>query len=63
VGLKEGIGKGTVLLEDFERADAIFVIGQIPGASSLHMMTELPNTSRRGVLIVAINPLRERTLA
>ncbi|RUP22431.1 molybdopterin-dependent oxidoreductase, partial [Methylobacterium sp.] len=26
-----GIGKGTVLLEDFEKADAIFCVGQNPG--------------------------------
>ena len=34
VGLPEsiGIGKGTVLLEDFDATDAIFVIGQHDGA-------------------------------
>jgi molybdopterin-dependent oxidoreductase alpha subunit len=64
VGLPEsiGIGKGTVLLEDFASADAIFVIGQNPGTNSPRMMTELRNASRRGAPIVAINPLRERAL-
>jgi molybdopterin-dependent oxidoreductase alpha subunit len=64
VGLPEsiGIGKGTVLLEDFEYADAIFVIGQNPGTNSPRMMTELRNASRRGVPIVVLNPLRERAL-
>jgi len=64
VGLPEsiGIGKGTVLLEDFEATDAIFVIGQNPGTNSPRMMTSLRNASRRGVPIVAINPLRERAL-
>ena len=64
VGLPEsiGIGKGTVLLDDFEHADAIFVIGQNPGTNSPRMMTELRNASRRGVPIVALNPLRERAL-
>src|SRR5580693_7382845 len=64
VGLPEsiGIGKGTVLLEDFETTDAIFVIGQNPGTNSPRMMTELHNASRRGVPIVAMNPLRERAL-
>ncbi|HEV7716079.1 MAG TPA: FdhF/YdeP family oxidoreductase, partial [Steroidobacteraceae bacterium] len=57
-----GVGKGTVLLEDFELTDAIFVIGQNPGTNSPRMMTELRNASRRGVPIVAINPLRERAL-
>ncbi|HUB47465.1 MAG TPA: FdhF/YdeP family oxidoreductase [Acetobacteraceae bacterium] len=64
VGLPEsiGIGKGTVLLEDFDEADAIFVIGQNPGTNSPRMMTSLRDAARRGVPIVAINPLRERAL-
>src|ERR1700733_3124967 len=64
VGLAEsiGIGKGTVLLEDFEVTDAIFVIGQNPGTNSPRMMTSLRDAARRGVPIVAINPLRERAL-
>jgi len=64
VGLPQsiGIGKGTVLLEDFDAADAIFVAGQNPGTNSPRMMTALRNASRRGVPIVAINPLRERAL-
>ena len=64
VGLPEsiGIGKGTVLLEDFDATGAIFVIGQNPGTNSPRMMTSLRNASRRGVPIVAINPLRERAL-
>jgi molybdopterin-dependent oxidoreductase alpha subunit len=64
VGLPEsiGIGKGTVLLEDFDVTDAIFVIGQNPGTNSPRMMTSLREASRRGVPIVAINPLRERAL-
>src|ERR1700757_5087221 len=41
VGLPEsiGIGKGTVILDDFSQADAIFVIGQNPGTNSPRMMT------------------------
>jgi molybdopterin-dependent oxidoreductase alpha subunit len=64
VGLPEsiGIGKGTVLLEDFDKTDAIFVIGQNPGTNSPRMMTSLRDASRRGVPIVAMNPLRERAL-
>src|SRR5580693_4816193 len=64
VGLPEsiGIGKGTVVLEDFDKTDAIFVIGQNPGTNSPRMMTSLRNASRRGVPIVALNPLRERAL-
>jgi formate dehydrogenase major subunit len=64
VGLPEsiGIGKGTVVLDDFDHAEAIFVIGQNPGTNSPRMMTELHKASRRGVPIVVINPLRERAL-
>src|SRR6202453_663750 len=64
VGLPEsiGIGKGTVVLEDFDATDAIFVAGQNPGTNSPRMMTPLREASRRGVPIVAINPLRERAL-
>jgi molybdopterin-dependent oxidoreductase alpha subunit len=64
VGLPEsiGIGKGTVILDDFAHADAIFVIGQNPGTNSPRMMTELWNASRRGAPIVVLNPLRERAL-
>src|SRR5271166_2152770 len=64
VGLPEsiGIGKGTVVLDDFETTDAIFVIGQNPGTNSPRMMTPLREASRRGVPIVAMNPLRERAL-
>jgi molybdopterin-dependent oxidoreductase alpha subunit len=57
-----GIGKGTVVLEDFEHADAIFILGQNPGTNSPRMMTELHNASRRGVPIVVFNPLKERAL-
>ena len=43
VGLPEsiGIGKGTVLLDDFAMTDAIFMIGQNPGTNSPRMMTQL----------------------
>src|SRR6195256_5825227 len=57
-----GVGKGTVILDDFSHADAIFVIGQNPGTNSPRMMTELRNASRRGVPIVVLHPLRERAL-
>jgi molybdopterin-dependent oxidoreductase alpha subunit len=64
IGLPEriGIGKGTVLLDDFDHAEAIFVIGQNPGTNSPRMMTELHKASRRGAPIVVINPFRERAL-
>jgi molybdopterin-dependent oxidoreductase alpha subunit len=64
VGLPEsiGIGKGTVVLDDFAHADAIFITGQNPGTNSPRMLTELHRASRRNVPIVVFNPLRERAL-
>jgi molybdopterin-dependent oxidoreductase alpha subunit len=57
-----GAGKGTCLLDDFEHCDAIFIFGQNPGTNSPRMMTDLRAAARRGVPIVAFNPLRERAL-
>jgi molybdopterin-dependent oxidoreductase alpha subunit len=54
-----GIGKGTVTLEDFDHADAIFVIGQNPGTNHPRMLTTLQEAARRGCRIVSINPLVE----
>ncbi len=57
-----GVGKGTVGLADFEKADAIFVIGQNPGTNHPRMLTTLLEAKARGARIVSINPLRERAL-
>lgn len=54
-----GVGKGTVLLEDFELAQAIFVIGQNPGTNHPRMLTALQKAKRNGCKIVHINPLPE----
>ena len=54
-----GIGKGTVKLEDFEKADAIFVIGQNPGTNHPRMLTALEAAKARGATIVSVNPLPE----
>jgi molybdopterin-dependent oxidoreductase alpha subunit len=57
-----GVGKGTVTLDDFEKADAIFVFGQNPGTNHPRMLGELRAASKRGARIVSFNPLRERGL-
>ena len=54
-----GIGKGCVKLDDFEHADAIFIIGQNPGTNHPRMMTTLEHAKKHGAAIVAINPIRE----
>jgi molybdopterin-dependent oxidoreductase alpha subunit len=57
-----GVGKGTVLLEDFEKADAIFVIGQNPGTNHPRMLGDLRRAAIRGARVVVFNPIRERGL-
>ena len=57
-----GVGKGTVLLEDFEKADAIFVIGQNPGTNHPRMLGDLRRAAQRGAKVIVFNPLRERGL-
>lgn len=57
-----GIGKGTVTLEDFDEADAIFCIGHNPGTNHPRMLSTLAAASKRGVPIIVANPMRERGL-
>lgn len=54
-----GVGKGTVTLEDFDLAQAIFVIGQNPGTNHPRMLTALEKAKRNGCKLVHINPLPE----
>jgi len=54
-----GVGKGTVGLDDFALADAIFILGQNPGTNHPRMLTTLQRAKERGCRIVSINPLRE----
>ncbi|HLU69420.1 MAG TPA: FdhF/YdeP family oxidoreductase, partial [Fibrobacteria bacterium] len=62
LGESVGVGKGTVTLEDFGKADAIFVVGQNPGTNHPRMLSELQHAAKRGCHIVVINPLREKGL-
>jgi molybdopterin-dependent oxidoreductase alpha subunit len=63
-GLRDtiGVGKGTVTLDDFAHADAIFILGQNPGTNHPRMLPALQAAARRGCKIVAINPLPEAGL-
>lgn len=57
-----GIGKGTVVLDDFDHADAIFVFGQNPGTNHPRMMNALRKAARNGCKIVSFNNLKEVAL-
>ena len=57
-----GIGKGTVVMEDFDHTKAIFIFGQNTGTNSPRMMANLVEARKRGVPVVAVNPLPERAL-
>lgn len=64
IGLKRsiGVGKGTVRLDDFDYADAIFVFGQNPGTNHPRMLHSLRHAADHGAKIVTFNTLRERGL-
>lgn len=57
-----GVGKATVVLDDFEHADTILVFGHNAATNHPRMLGELRECARRGATIVSINPLRERGL-
>jgi len=61
VGLTSSIGSGTatVVLEDLDRADMVFVIGANPASNHPRLMTSLMNVRRRGGRVVVVNPIRE----
>ncbi len=57
-----GIGKGTVKLDDFEKAQLILILGQNPGTNHPRMLTALQKAKRAGARIIAVNPLKEAGL-
>lgn len=64
VALKEtlGIGKGSVKLEDFDKAEVVMVIGQNPGTNHPRMLSALQKCKENGGKVVSINPLEEAGL-
>jgi anaerobic selenocysteine-containing dehydrogenase len=64
VGLQSSIGSGTatVVLEDLDHADCVFVIGANPASNHPRLMTSLMHVRRRGGKVVVINPVRETGL-
>ena len=64
VGLTSSLGSGTatILLEDLECADLVFVIGGNPSSNHPRMMTTLMRVRRRGGEVIVVNPVREAGL-
>jgi anaerobic selenocysteine-containing dehydrogenase len=54
-----GTGKGTVDLTDWEKADAIWLMGDNAATNAPRMLTWLAEAERRGAALVHINPLIE----
>jgi molybdopterin-dependent oxidoreductase alpha subunit len=61
VGLQSSLGTGTatVVLEDLDRCDTVYIIGGNPPSNHPRLMTSLMHLRRRGGSVVVINPMKE----
>jgi molybdopterin-dependent oxidoreductase alpha subunit len=57
-----GIGKGSVTLDDFYKAEVILILGQNPGTNHPRMLSALQKAKENGCKIISINPLLETGL-
>jgi len=57
-----GIGKGSVTLDDFYKAEVILILGQNPGTNHPRMLSALQKAKENGCKIISINPLPETGL-
>lgn len=57
-----GIGKGSVKLEDFAKAEVIIILGQNPGTNHPRMLSALQEAKEKGATIISVNPLPETGL-
>jgi molybdopterin-dependent oxidoreductase alpha subunit len=64
VGLTSSVGSGTatIVLDDVEQSDLVFVIGGNPASNHPRIMTTLKNVRRRGGEVIVINPVVETGL-
>ncbi len=54
-----GSGTATIVLEDIERADLLFLIGANPASNHPRLMKSIVEFRRRGGKVIVVNPLRE----
>lgn len=57
-----GMGKGSVTLDDFYKAEVIIIMGQNPGTNHPRMLSALQKAKANGAIIISINPLPETGL-
>jgi len=64
VGLASTVGSGTatIVLEDVEHADLVFLIGGNPASNHPRLMSTLKQVRRRGGEVIVINPVIETGL-
>lgn len=63
LGKQLGVGKATVMLEDFEQAKLILMFGQNPATNHPRMLEMLAHAHKQGCKIISINPMREQGLS
>ena len=59
LGMSLGTGTATVVLEDLDDSDLVFVIGGNPASNHPRLMTSLMHLRRRKGKVIVINPVRE----
>ena len=62
LGKQLGVGKATVVLEDFEQAKLIIMFGQNPATNHPRMLEMLAHAHKQGCRIISVNPMREQGL-
>ncbi|SLJ85090.1 FdhF/YdeP family oxidoreductase [Psychrobacter sp. DAB_AL43B] len=63
LGKQLGVGKATVVLEDFAQAKLIMLFGQNPATNHPRMLEMLAHAHKQGCRIISINPMREQGLS
>jgi molybdopterin-dependent oxidoreductase alpha subunit len=64
VGLNSALGTGTatLVLDDVEHADCVFLVGGNPASNHPRLMTTLKHVRRKGGEVIVINPIVETGL-